>query len=185
MPRPRAQIDTVRLADAFADGGLDITADALAAAVGVAKPTLYAHGRSKDSLLRRAVDAEVERTLDRIYAAETAAAGRSARDRAIAIAHSLLRIRPTGLKLLARSADDPAVQRIPARIATTLHRDLVADGLDPKDAPWLARALYGAVQQYAVVHAGELRPARAHLAALAAAAVPAPPAPALEEWPVA
>ena len=51
MPRPRAQLDTAALARAFAAGGLHGTPiDAVAAAAGVAKPTLYARGGSKEEL---------------------------------------------------------------------------------------------------------------------------------------
>ena len=45
MARPRARIDTAALADAFAAGGFHGTSSAaLAAALGVAKPTLYVQG---------------------------------------------------------------------------------------------------------------------------------------------
>ena len=77
MPRPRAQLDTVALARAFAAGGLQGTPiDAVAAAAGLAKPTLYARGGSKDELFALAVDAEAERlvtggALDRIRRAVT------------------------------------------------------------------------------------------------------------------
>jgi AcrR family transcriptional regulator len=67
MPRPRAQLDTVALARAFARGGLHGTSvDELAAAAGLAKPTLYARGGSKEELFALAVDAEVERLLERL-----------------------------------------------------------------------------------------------------------------------
>src|SRR4051794_30276865 len=67
MPRPRAQLDTVALARAFAAGGLHGTSiDAVAAAAGLAKPTLYARGGSKEELFALAVDAEVERLLERL-----------------------------------------------------------------------------------------------------------------------
>jgi AcrR family transcriptional regulator len=67
MPRPRAQLDTVALARAFAAGGLLGTPiDDVAAAAGVAKPTLYARGGSKEELFALAVDAEAERLLERL-----------------------------------------------------------------------------------------------------------------------
>jgi AcrR family transcriptional regulator len=70
MARPRANIDTAALADAFAADGLHGTSSAsLAAATGIAKPTLYVHGASKEALFLRAVEAEVERVLSRLYAA--------------------------------------------------------------------------------------------------------------------
>ncbi|WP_028068163.1 TetR family transcriptional regulator [Solirubrobacter soli] len=67
MPRPRAQLDTIALARAFAHGGLQGTSiDAVAAAAGLAKPTLYARGGSKEELFALAVDAEAERLLERL-----------------------------------------------------------------------------------------------------------------------
>ena len=108
MARPRAQIDAAALADAFAADGLHGTTSAtLAAAVGVAKPTLYVHGESKAMLFLRAVEAEVERVLDRLHAAEVESAGRSARDRTTAAALALLdhaAARPAGARLLSRTA---------------------------------------------------------------------------------
>jgi AcrR family transcriptional regulator len=67
MPRPRAQLDTAALARAFAEGGLHGTSiDAVAAAAGLAKPTLYARGGDKEELFALAVETEVERLLDRL-----------------------------------------------------------------------------------------------------------------------
>jgi AcrR family transcriptional regulator len=67
MPRPRAQLDTVALARAFAVAGLHGTSiDAVAAGSGLAKPTLYARGGSKEELFALAVDAEAERLLERL-----------------------------------------------------------------------------------------------------------------------
>lgn len=197
MPRPRAHLDLEALADAFAPDGLHgVSANALAAAVGVAKPTLYAHGVSKESLFLRAVEAEVERVIDVLHAAERASSGRSARERATAAAHALLdhaAARPGGARLLARTAHhadsavasqvDAALRRIPERIAAGLRRDLAADGLESELAPVLARALHGAVQAMGEQRPGELRPARSRLAVLAAAVIPPPPAPASEAWP--
>jgi AcrR family transcriptional regulator len=66
VPRPRASIDTVALAAAFAEGGLHGTPiDRVVAAAGVAKPTLYARGGDKDELFGLAVEAEVERLIER------------------------------------------------------------------------------------------------------------------------
>lgn len=199
MPRPRARIDLARLADAFAGDGLHGTSSAaVAAAVDLAKPTLYAHGRSKHALFLLAVEAEVERVLTRLHAAEQATAGRSARDRATAAVHALLdhaAARPAGTRLLATTArhrDSPvavpvaeALRRIPHRMELALRRDLVADGLDATLAPFLARALHGAALALGEVREGERRPSRAVLAAAAAALVPPPPAPAATDWPVA
>jgi AcrR family transcriptional regulator len=67
MPRPRAQLDTAALVRAFAAGGLHGTSvDAVAAAAGLAKPTLYARGGSKEALFALALDAETERLLERL-----------------------------------------------------------------------------------------------------------------------
>src|SRR3954469_19376292 len=67
MPRPRAQLDTVALARAFAAAGLHGTSiDAVAAGSGLAKPTLYARGGSKEELFALAVDAEAEGLLERL-----------------------------------------------------------------------------------------------------------------------
>lgn len=197
MARPRAHLDLAALADAFAADGLHGTSStALAGATGVAKPTLYAHGTSKEELFLRAVEAEVERVIDRLHAAERATAGQSARDRAAAAVRAILdhaAARPRGARLLqhtahhADSAVAPqvaaALRRVPERLAAGLRRDLAADGHDPALAPFLARALHGAAVALGEIRPGERRPARAVLAATAAAIVPAPPAP--EDWPAA
>ena len=66
MPRARASIDTAALAAAFAADGLHGTPiDRVVAAAGVAKPTLYARGGDKEELFALAVEAEVERLLER------------------------------------------------------------------------------------------------------------------------
>jgi len=197
MARPRARLDLAALADAFApDGVHGVSASELATALGVAKPTLYAHGTSKDALFLRAVEAEVERVVDRLHFAERASAGRAARDRATAAAQALLdhaATRPLGARLLHRTAYHAssevapqvaaALQRIPDRLADGLRRDLAADGLDAEQAPFLARALHGAAVALAEARPGERRPARARLAAIAAQVVPLPPGPLVEEWP--
>jgi AcrR family transcriptional regulator len=197
MARPRANIDTAALADAFAADGLHGTSSAtLAAAAGIAKPTLYVHGSSKEALFLRAVEAEVERVLNRLHAAGSATAGRSARRRATAAALALLdhaAARPHGARLLAHtarhassavaSAVDAALTRIPDHIEHGLRRDLDADGLEPALAAPLARALHGAAIALGDVRPGERRPARAALARLVAALVPEPAVPATTEWP--
>jgi AcrR family transcriptional regulator len=66
MPRPRASIDTAALAAAFAADGLHGTPiDRVVEAAGVAKPTLYARGGDKEELFALAVEAEVERLIER------------------------------------------------------------------------------------------------------------------------
>src|SRR5690348_13618078 len=66
MPRARASIDTAALAAAFAADGLHGTPiDRVAEAVSLAKPTLYARGGDKEALFALAVEAEVERLVER------------------------------------------------------------------------------------------------------------------------
>lgn len=199
MARPRARLDLAALADAFAADGLHgVSASELAARLRVAKPTLYVHGTSKASLFLLAVEAEVERVVDRLHGAERVTVGRPARDRATAAVRALLdhaATRPGGARLLVHTARHeasevaPAVEatlrRVPDRIETGLRRDLAADGLDPTLAPFLARALHAGAYAVAEVRPGERRPARAALAAAIARIVPLPAAPGPEEWPTA
>src|SRR3954451_11128003 len=98
MPRPRAQLDTVALARAFAQGGLHGTSvDAVAAAAGLAKPTLYARGGSKEELFALAVDAEAERLLQRLDGAT----------RLSDVARALDEHPPEGLRLLLITGGGP------------------------------------------------------------------------------
>ena len=196
MPRSRARIDLAKLADAFAADGLHGTpAAAVANAVGVAKPTLYVYGTSKSTLFLLAVEAEVERVLDRLHAAERATISRSPRARATAAAHALLdhaAARPAGARLITHTARhrdsdvadavDAALTRIPEHLTATMRRDLISHGLDATLAPHLARALHGATTALTSVNPGERRPARAVLASLAATLIPEPPPP-TDQWP--
>src|SRR3954454_21258163 len=101
MPRPRAQLDTVALARAFADGGLHGTSvDAVAAAARVAKPTLYARGGSKEELFALAVDAEAERLLERLDGAARPSDVARALAEPSAVARPLVDHRGDGLRLL-------------------------------------------------------------------------------------
>ena len=199
MARPRARLDLAALADAFAPDGIHgVSASELAAHLGVAKPTLYVHGTSKESLFLLAVEAEVERVVDRLHGADRATVGRTARDRATAAVRALLdhaATRPDGARLLHRTAYHASsgvspdvvatLRRVPDRIAVSLRRDLAADGLDPTLAPFLARALHAGAYALAEVRPGERRPARGVLAASIAQIVPLPAAPGPEEWPTA
>ena len=199
MARPKITIEPARLVEEFAERGLQgARSDRLATLAGVAKPTLYAHGHTRESLYGLAVETEVERLLDRLSRAERLTRGRSARDRAKATAHAILNHaadRPHGLRLLARARDDelpagprPArasVARIPERIVTALQRDLAADGLDAGLAPWLGAALWGAALGLALGGPATRAPARERLAAIAASIVPAPPSLPPERWPAA
>jgi AcrR family transcriptional regulator len=196
MARPRSQLNLSALTDAFASDGLHgISATELAAAVGVAKPTLYAHGTSKEALFLAAIESEVERVADRLQAAEAATVGRCAHDRATAVAHALLNhaaARPEGTRLLCHTAHHSAsdvaaaaaaaLNRVPNRITQMLRHDLKADNLDPSLAPFMARALYASAFALGGPVSGR-RPARERLARLAASVVPLPPSVPAEEWP--
>ena len=194
MSRPRANLDVAALADAFAADGLHGTSSAaLAAGAGVAKPTLYAHGGSKEALFLRAVEAEVERVLSRLHAAEARTVGR-----APAIARP-----PSPRALLDHAAARPdwargccvtrptatGRRRGPSRRRCGASRSASRPGcaatspptIDP-DRPPLARALHGAATAVGLA----LDPpstARPALAALAAAVVPLPAA--ATPWPAA
>lgn len=197
MPRPRARIDPAALADAFAGDGIHGTsAAAVARAVGVAKPTLYVHGTTKDALFLLAVESEVERVLDRLQAARGRSAGQSARERATAAVLALLdhaADRPHGRRLLAATAHHdastvaPAVAaaltRLPDRLTVDLRRDLQHDGLDAELAPFLARGLYGAALAVGEARPAERRPARLRLARAVAAIVPEPAGVTAADWP--
>lgn len=192
VPHPRARIDLAAVADAFApDGPHGTPAAALARAAGVTKPTLYRHAPTKDALLLLAVQAEVERVLDALAAADRAP---TARAWAHAAARALLdhaAARPGGARLLHRTAwyaSGPAaapvaaaLDRVPAHLADRLARALSRDGLDPAPAPVLARALHGAAAAQSPARAAERR----RTAALLAALVPEPPASPAEAWPAA
>jgi AcrR family transcriptional regulator len=199
MARPKSLIEPAKLTRQFADHGLSGTsADRLAQLAGVAKPTLYAHRHTKDSLYLLTIEVEVERLLERLYRAERLTRGRTAQDRATGAAHAILNhgaARPDGLRLLARTSHEypaasaqpaaAAVARVPDRISAMLKRDLAADGLDPTLAPTLARAIWGATLALATNPGGERRPNRERIARLAAACVPTRPIPRTEEWPAA
>ena len=198
MARPKATIAPSALVGAFAARGVQgVSSDDLADAAGVAKPTLYAHGHTKQTLYLLAVEAEVERLLERLQRADRLTRGRSARDRATATAYAILNhaaARPDGLRLIARAANDrgapgtepavTAVARVPERITVALKRDLTADGLDATLAPFLAHAIWGATLALAAAPARDRRPSRERLAALAASLVPPPPSLPTEQWPV-
>jgi AcrR family transcriptional regulator len=198
MARPKATIEPSALVGAFAAHGVDgVSSDQLADAAGVAKPTLYAHGHTKETLYLLAVETEVERLLERLHRADRVTRGRGARDRAKGTAHAILNhaaARPDGLRLIARAANgrgargaDPAataVSRIPEWIAATLRRDLGADRLDTTLAPFLAHAIWGATLALAAAPTRDRRPNRERLAALAASPVPPPPSLPHDQWPV-
>src|SRR4051794_12409501 len=138
MPRARAILDQTAIAAAFAPDGLHgVSAAEVAARAGIAKPTLYAHGRSKDAVFAVCVEFEVERLVARLHAADTRTAGQPLHQRAAALALALLdhaARRPEAFRLLHVTAQhrrstvaqdvDRALGRIPDRIATALARDV-------------------------------------------------------------
>lgn len=153
MPRPRARLDHAAIAAAFAPDGLHgVSAAQVAARAGIAKPTLYAHGRSKEQVFLACVEAEVERLLDRLYAAERRTRDLTAARRASALVLAILEHAargPAGARLLHVSARhatsavaaavDAALARIPARVGEVLGC-----------APEVAVALCGAAGALAV-----------------------------------
>ncbi|WP_354700790.1 hypothetical protein DSM112329_01080 [Paraconexibacter sp. AEG42_29] len=184
MSRPRSRIDTRAVAAAFAPDGLHgVSAADVARRAGIAKPTLYAHGRSKDAVFLACVEAEVERLLNRLHAADLPARdlGLVARTQAIALAmidHA--RAHPDAFRLLhvtarhrsssVAAAVDGALDRVPAWIAASLRRDLprTPSGEDP--AHTLAVALHGAAVALAI-NAPWRRAERERLAAVLATAL--------------
>lgn len=137
MSRPRARLDQAAVAAAFAPDGLHgVSASEIARQAGVAKPTLYAHGRSKDAVFLACVEAEVERLLDRLYVAQERTRQLTARQRIAALAQAVLehgREDPSAARLLHLTARhrsssvagdvDAALARLPARIAAALRGD--------------------------------------------------------------
>src|SRR4051812_20924705 len=128
MPRPRASLDTVALARAFARDGLHGTPiEAVVEACGGAKPTLYARGGDKEELFAVAVEAEVERLLARLGGPSAAAA-----------LDEHLRESPDGMRLLLVTARHTR-SRVASRVDASLAR--VFSALDPA----LLGAAYGAL----------------------------------------
>ena len=137
MPRSRAVLDQAAITAAFAPDGLHgVSAAEVASRAGVAKPTLYAHGRSKDAIFAACVEFEVERLVARLHAADTRTAGQPLHQRAAALALALLdhaAQRPEAFRLLHVTAAhrrstvaddvDRALGRIPDRIAMALARE--------------------------------------------------------------
>jgi AcrR family transcriptional regulator len=137
VPRRRARLDHAAIAAAFAPDGLHgVSAAQVAARAGIAKPTLYAHGRSKEQVFLACVEAEVERLLDRLYEAERRTRDLTAARRARALALALLEHAaawPYSARLLHLTAHhvsstvagqvDDALARVPARVCEVLRCD--------------------------------------------------------------
>ena len=144
MPRPRARLDPAALTRAFAPDGLHgATSAALARSAGVAKPTVYAHGGSKEAMFLACVEAEVERLLSQLADADLATRSLPARARIAALAAAVIahgREQPAAARLLyltARHTDsrvaadvDAALARLPARLAAVLRHDTTAECAD-------------------------------------------------------
>ena len=154
----RVEIDTRRLVEVFAGDGLHgVGIVEIARATGVAKPTLYRAHPSKDALFLAAVEAEVERLLERLYTAWSEALGRSLPEALTALARALIAYgeeQPAGFRLLFVTADHVR-STVAADVADTLDR--VVDRLtellarhpdwhaDPADAELVAALLPAAV----------------------------------------
>lgn len=191
MSRPRSRIDHRAVASAFAPDGLHgVSASEVARRAGIAKPTLYAHGQSKEAVFLACVEAEVERLLTRLHAADarTRDAGLTARAQAFALAlidHA--RAHPDAFRLLhvtarhagssVAEATDGALDRVPRWIAAALRRDVprALDG-EADGARTMAIALHGAAVALAM-DAPWRRVERERLAAVLGAALAAAIAP--------
>jgi AcrR family transcriptional regulator len=159
MPRPRARLDPSAVTRAFAPDGLHgATTAAIARSAGVAKPTVYAHGGSKDAVFLACVEAEVERLSSELADADLQARSLPARARIAALAEAVIeqgRTHPAAARLLhatARHASstvaadvDAALARLVGRLAAILRRDTT-----PACADRVARALLGAAAALAL-----------------------------------
>jgi AcrR family transcriptional regulator len=153
MPRPRARLDPTAVTRAFAADGLHgTTTAAVASFAGVAKPTVYAHGQSKEGVFLACVEAEVERLLSLFSEVELRTRSSPARARITALAEAIIshgQDSPAAARLLHQTARhgnsavaadvDAALARIPARLAAILRRDTT-----PRCADRVAVALLGA-----------------------------------------
>lgn len=167
MPRPRAHIDPAAVTRAFAPDGLHgATTHAIARCAGVAKPTLYVHGGSKESVFLACVEAEVERLLGDISQADLRTRSLHARARIAALAQAIIehaRVHPTGARLLHLTARhtasgvagevDAALARLPAQLASILRRDTT-----PACADRIAPALLGAAAALALFASASVDP---------------------------
>jgi AcrR family transcriptional regulator len=167
MPRPRARLDPAAVTRAFAPDGLHgATSAAIARSAGVAKPTVYAHGGSKEAVFLACVEAEVERLLSEISAADLRTRSFPARARIAALAESVIehgRERPEAARLLHVTARhtasgvasdvDAALARLPAHVAQVMRRDTT-----PDCAERVAPAFLGAAAALALT--GGVEPAR-------------------------
>ena len=140
MPRARAHVDHAAVTRAFAPDGLHgTTSETIARYAGVAKPTLYAHGGSKDAVFLACIEAEVERLLSDLSDADVDSRALGARARIVALAEAIIehgRARPAAARLLHVTARhtgstvaghvDAALARVQSRLASILRRDTTA-----------------------------------------------------------
>lgn len=159
MPRPRARLDPLAVTRAFAPDGLHgATSAEIARCAGVAKPTVYAHGGSKEAIFLACVEAEVERLLSAISQADLQTRSSPARARLAALAAAVIdhgRAHPAAARLLHLTAPhsasgvavevDAALARLPALLASILRRETTS-----ARAERVARALLGAAAALAL-----------------------------------
>ncbi|HET9073865.1 MAG TPA: helix-turn-helix domain-containing protein [Solirubrobacteraceae bacterium] len=184
MPRPRARLDHAAIAAAFAPDGLHgVSSAEVARRAGVAKPTVYARGGSKEGVFLACVEAEVERLLSLLSRADLDTRALPARLRLTAIALAVIDhvlAHPDAARLLhltarhrssgVAGAVDAALARLSARIALLLRTEAT-----PESAEQVAVALLGAAAAVGFARPREPAAAAAMLGgAFAAVLEPAP-----------
>src|SRR4051794_6034219 len=144
MARPRAQVNLAALTPMFAESGLSgASVDELAAACGLAKPTLYERVGGKDALFRATCTAALERILDRLYDAADRTRYAALPERVAALALELADCDPASARLvLVVEAAPAALSRLRAAIADPLRRE---SALAAPAADAVAAALLGAL----------------------------------------
>jgi AcrR family transcriptional regulator len=151
LPRPRAQLDSAALARAFAFDGLHGTPiERVVAECGLAKPTLYARGGDKEELFALAVEAEVERLLDRFDSPRATDLARALDDH--------IRSSPLGARLLLVTARHRS-SRVAERVERSLARVFAALGGDEVAAALLGGAVAALLGGPSVEQVARLLPA--------------------------
>lgn len=154
MPRPRVRLDQAAIARAFAADGLHgVSSAEVARRAGVAKPTVYAHGGSKEGVFLACVEAQVERLLSLLSEADLATRSLPARPRlgalALAVIEHAMRD-PDAARLLhitarhrssrVAAAVDAALARLAARVALVLRAEATPDSAEQVAVALLAAA---------------------------------------------
>ena len=175
MARPRAQVDLTALAPVFARSGASgASVDELAAACGVAKPTLYERVGGKEELFRATCTAALERMLDRLYDAADRSRYAALPERIAALALELADCdRASARLVLVVEAAPASLSRLRAAIAEPLRRD---SQLPREAADAVTAALLGAFTL--AVASGEAFDTDGLTAVLAAGVAAEPEAPA-------